>query len=81
MTTAGGINYRATNFETPKVPKIYGEPKLGPLIEIHTKIKANATSVPTIIGGGAHGHLGMVVLPAEYDDVSNTAYELPVAPP
>ena len=67
MTTAGGIDYKATNFEHPEVPKIYGAPKLGPLIDLHTKIKANVMSVPTNLGGGAHGHLGINVFPEEYE--------------
>ena len=81
MTTAGGIDYKATNFENPEVPKIYGAPKLGPLINLHTKIKANAMSVPTILGGGAHGHLVITVFPEEYAEVSQTLYNRPNTPP
>ena len=78
---AGWIDYKATNFENPKMPKIYGEPKLGPLLNLHTKIKANEMSVPTEIDVGAHGHLGMAVFPEEYGEFSNNPHERPNTPP
>jgi hypothetical protein len=39
------------------------------------EIKANAKSVHTTLGGAAHGHLGMVLSPAQYALVSATPYQ------
>ena len=76
MANTGGINYKATSFiKYPEVTKIHGEPKLGPFITMPSEIKANMMSVPTELGGGAHGHLGMAVFPEEYQDVLDTPYK------
>ena len=48
---------------------------------IKDKIKANASSIHSELGGGMHGHLGAVTTPAEYAHVSPTPYVEPVNPP
>ena len=81
MANTEGINYKAIRFEHPDVTNIHGEPKLGPLLTVHSEIKENEMSVPTELGGGAHGHLGMAVFPEEYEVVLDTPYKHPEAPP
>ena len=44
------------------------------------ELKANAQSVYSNLGGGAHGHLGIVLSPAAYALISNTPYETPMHP-
>ena len=53
-------------FPHPTLIKITGEPTREEIIELFTQIKANASSVHTTLGGGAHGHLGAVLTAAEY---------------
>ena len=57
MSYGRSIDYKGTSFEYPEVTKIYGEPTLGPLLELHGEIKANAVSVHTSLGGGRHRHM------------------------
>ena len=40
----------------------------------------NAAKVPTDLGGGQHGHLGLVVTLAEYAAISATPYNRPAHP-
>jgi hypothetical protein len=50
------------------------------LRSIHAKLKINAASIPTILGGGQHGHLGLVLSPATYLTVANVAFNRPGNP-
>ena len=78
--TSTNIDYVDTYFEIPTLTKIHGEPTYFQLKELKNELKANATSVTSDLGGGANGHLGLVLTPAEYTTVSATAYNRPVHP-
>ena len=81
MSQGCGINYKGTCFEHPEVQKIYGEPTLSPLLDLHENIKANAVTVHTSLSGGHHGNLGMECHPEEYAEIPNTEpYERPENP-
>jgi len=41
----------------------------------------NAASVPSSLGGSAHGHLGMIMHPTTYAALSPTAWQDPPVPP
>ena len=41
------------------------------------ELSANATTVTSNLGGGAHGHLGLVLTPTEYANVSVVPYVRP----
>ena len=60
--------------------KIHGEPTYGLLKNLKDRIKANAASITSRLGGGAHGHLGLVLDPAEYANVSAVPYIRPGHP-
>ena len=48
---------------------------------LRNELKANAQSVETTLGGGAHGHLGLVVPPAIYNTIApDTPYIKPRQP-
>ena len=55
-----GIDYKATYFQHPVLTKVHGEPTYDALQQIATQVKANAAAVPSQLGGGNHGHLGLV---------------------
>ena len=74
------IDYKTTNFEYPVLTKISGQPNYELLKTIKNELKANAASVPSNLGGGSNGHLGLVLTPAEYLTVSATAYNRPIHP-
>ena len=49
-----------TYFQHKVLTRIHGIPVYETLQLLTTEIKANAASVPTTLGGGHYGHLGLV---------------------
>ena len=74
------IDYKTTNFEYPTLTKISGQPNYELLKSIKDELKANAASVPSNLGGGSNGHLGLVLSDVEYLTVSPIAYIRPTHP-
>ena len=67
-------------FQHKTLPRIYGEPDYHQLKKLKDALKANAGSIQSDLGGGVHGHLGQVLTPAEYTNVSAIAYVDPPNP-
>jgi uncharacterized membrane protein YgcG len=63
-------NCRATYFQHLNLTEIDGFPTYATLKTLNTELKANAKSVPSDLGGGAHGHLGMAVTVPIYERIS-----------
>ena len=81
MTSSGaGINYRDTYFEYPELDKIHGEPTPDALLVLKNQLKANATSVPSNLSDGLHGHIALVLSPAQYALFSNVPFIRPQNP-
>ena len=80
MSTNSSINYIDTFFEFKELTKIHGEPTYESLKELHNQLKANACTVPSNLGGGQHGHLGLVLSPTKYALISNTPFVKPAHP-
>ena len=58
-------------------PKV-GEPTYESLRVLVNQIKANARSIHTTLGGGQHGHLGLVLTALQYASLSpNQPYTKP----
>jgi len=74
-------NYRETIFEYPDLSPIHGEPIYESLRTLVNQLKANARSVHTTLGGGQHGHLGLVLSPQQYSLLSPHPYLRPQRPP
>jgi hypothetical protein len=55
-----------TYFQHKVLTKIHGQPSYESLQNVSTELKANASSVPSILGGGQHGHLGLLLSDARY---------------
>ena len=64
--TSTNIDYVKTYFDYPVLTKIHGEPTYESLQEIKDQLKTNAATVTCELGGGANGHLGLVLTPLEY---------------
>ena len=62
------------------IPRQIGAPSYETISDVHTKLKANASSVPTTLGGGAHGHLGLMLGPATYLAITGHNYAIPADP-
>ena len=60
--------------------RIVGEPDFSSLHNLYKEVKANAASVHSTLGGGQHGHLGLVVPATTYAHLSNTPWVDPLHP-
>ena len=79
MTTPQ-TNYRQQFFRHTNVDKITGRPTYHKLVQLYKQIKANASSVPSHLGGAQHGHLGLVLKPTKYALISLIPFTIPVHP-
>ena len=77
--TDSNVDY-TTYFATKTLPRIHGEPDYPQLKILKDHLKANASRVTSELGGGGHGHLGLILTPAEYATVSGTPYIRPHHP-
>ena len=64
-------------FPTP-ITKITGEPNYKSLKYLKDQLKANAASIPTTLGGGNHGYLGLILSPATYTTIAATQFVEPM---
>ena len=74
------INYRESVFVHHDLTCIRGEPTFSDLKLLTCEIKANAMAVHSTLGGGAHGHLGLVLTPAQYANISQIPFLRPQFP-
>ena len=78
--SSSSTNYRETVFAHHDLTRIQGEPNFSDLKILSREIKANAMAVHSTLGGGAHGHLGLVLAPAQYALLSPTPFVRPTFP-
>jgi len=74
------INYRETYFLKPDLSPIIGKPTFESLYQLIVDLQANAQSVHSNLGGGEHGHLGLVMTPTQCAIHSTTLYDRPTHP-
>jgi uncharacterized phage-associated protein len=74
------VNYRETFFPKPDLTRIIGIPTYDTLHQMQLELKSNALSVHSNLGGGAHGHLGLLMTNAQYALISDAPYERPEHP-
>jgi hypothetical protein len=67
-------------FPVKTLPIITGEPDYATIGQIIQTLYGNAASLPTTIGGGAHGHIGLVMTTVLYATLTPTAYTVPDDP-
>jgi hypothetical protein len=61
-----------TYFQHKVLTKIHGKPTYESLQNVSTELKANASSVPSTLGGGQNGHLGLLLSDARYITLAET---------
>ena len=66
-------DYRTTHFEYPDLTKIHGKLDIDSLVTIFKELKRNSQKVPSKLGGGRLGYLGLVLEPATYGTIPNSA--------
>jgi hypothetical protein len=75
-------------FPNPVLPKIDNEPTFEDIQVTTRLLNANAISVPSMAGGGAHGYLGIIITQVEYAVISASPWvehfnpkAIPIIPP
>jgi hypothetical protein len=59
-------------FPTKTIPTISGEPDYASINNMVQLMYGNAASLPTTLGGGQHGHVGLIMTPILYATLSDT---------
>jgi hypothetical protein len=61
-----------TYFQHKVLTKVHGTPTYETLMTLSTELKANASSVPSTLGGGLYGHLGLILSAERYATLANS---------
>jgi hypothetical protein len=67
-----------TSFPHPILPTVQGEPDYQNIHTIRDLLKANAREIDTHLGGGALGHLDLIVSDAAYTIIAPTCKNGPI---
>ena len=70
MSTLGTTNFRELYYTYKYLTRISGESTFTPLHAMILELKSNASSVPSTIGGGSHGYVGIILSPPMYDTLA-----------
>ena len=80
MISSAAVNCVKTYFKHLMLTHIQGEQEYPILKVLKNETKANESKVASNLGGGSHGHLGLVLTPAEYAMISAVPYVRPLHP-
>ena len=80
MSNALSVDDITTKFPTKNIPEIHGEPTYDSITSIKTEIYANAAVIPNALGGGQHGHIGLIMEAPLYATLSNIPFIVPQDP-
>ena len=80
VTSAPSVDAIRDSFPFPTIPKLTGLPTYESIRSIHMKLKSNAASIPSTLGGGNHGLLGLVLAAATYQLFTGHAFVMPLNP-
>lgn len=72
MSTLRIPSVNDTYFQHKVLTRVHGQPTYETLKTLSTEIKANSASVPSTLGGGLYGHLGLVLSDDKYALLANT---------
>lgn len=67
-------------FATPVLSAVLGKPTNATLKLLQKELNSNAMSVPSIRGGGIHGHLSLTISATDYLSIANEPFLAPVHP-
>jgi hypothetical protein len=78
--TASKPDELIAGFPYSYLPKVTGEPTFEDLKVIRRLLNANAVSVSSYVGGGRHGHLGIIMTNEEYFAIAADVFLVPNNP-
>ena len=61
-------------FPNKTLPKIHGEPTYETINDLVQHMYANAATILSSLGGGQHGHIGLIMKAALYQTLSDTSF-------
>ena len=67
-------------FQHKVLTRVSGPPTFGSLRVLVDELKANASSVPSVLGGGQYRHLGLLLTATQFTTLSTTPFESPINP-
>eukprot|EP00957_Ditylum_brightwellii_P119905 9150218-Ditylum_brightwellii.AAC.1 len=67
-------------FPHPTLQRVEGELDYAAINTLMQQLYKNAATLPSSLGGGAHGHISLVVENTLYSSLSVTTYDAPIAP-
>ena len=68
------------DFPHPTIPKHTGMPTYETIQSVHRKLKANAASIQSELGGGAHRLLGLTLSNQAYSTITGSNFTRPANP-
>ena len=80
MTKTPTVDDILTKFPTRHLNPMRGEPNYDAITALKAELFANAAVIPTPLGGGQHGHIGLVMKQQLYSTLSSTPFVLPEDP-
>ena len=69
-----------SRFPHPVLDIITGTPTYTTLDPLFVQLNANASAITSVLGGGAHGHLGLTLPPTEYVALNHSRFVSPTYP-
>jgi hypothetical protein len=80
MVTSLSVDTIRDSFPYVTIPKQTGTPTYESINEVHQKLKANASSIQSELGGGTHGLLGLMLRPNRYLELTGQPFVFPINP-
>ena len=81
MVKPTSVDNIVAKFPTKILPLIPGEPDYDCISQLNKIMYGNAETLSTTLGGGANGHVGLIMKVTLYVTLSATAYVAPIEPP
>jgi hypothetical protein len=78
--TASTLDELIAGFPHSSLPKVTGEPTFEELKVIRRLLNTYAMSVSSYVGGGRHGHLGIIMTKEEYFAIAADVFPVPDNP-
>ena len=73
-------NVKYVYFQHKVLTRVHGKPHFESIKIILDKLKANASSVTSTLGGGMYSHFGLLISDSKYATLSATVFINPVSP-